>query len=218
MAKCLDAAAKLGWIDVAMTTYSYRIMQDPELQNAVEACHNAGVGLIAMKTQGRPQEKIETKRDKKMAGHFLQKGFTEGQAKIKAVLQDERISSACVGMQDVAILAENVAAALDKTKLTQKDMDVLTQHAKATCSGYCAGRAYICDLALPQAPYISDIMRYLMYYNSYGQHDRAREYFAQIPGNVRKRLLTLDYRLAEARCPQHLPIGELIAEALNKLA
>jgi len=218
MAKCLAAAAKLGWIDAVMTTYSFRIMQDSELQASIEACHKAGIGLIAMKTQGRPQEKIETEKDKKLAGHFLQRGFTEGQAKTKAVLQDERISSACVGMESVSVLTENVAAVLDKTKLTTEDMQVLKKYAQATCSGYCAGCAYICDSALPQVPYISDIMRYLMYYNSYGRHDEARELFAQIPASARNKLLNMDYSPAEARCPQHLPIGKLMADAVRKLA
>ena len=218
MAKCLAAAAKLGWIDVVMTTYSYRIMQDNELQDAIQACHKAGIGLIAMKTQGRPQEKIETKEDKKLAGHFLQKGFTEGQAKIKAVLQDKRFSSACVGMQDVSILAQNVAAVLDKTNLTKQDLKILKEHASATCSGYCAGCAHICDSALPDTPFISDIMRYLMYYNSYGDRNRARELFAQLPSGIRNRLLETDYSLAETRCPQHLPIAKLVAEAVSKMA
>ena len=218
MAKCLAAAARLGWIDVAMTTYSYRIMQDTELQDAIEACHQAGIGIIAMKTQGRPQEKIETEEDKKLAGHFLQKGFTEGQAKIKAVLQDKRISSACVGMQDVSILDQNVAAVLDKTRLTRKDLNVFKTYAQATCSSYCAGCAHICDSALPNAPYVSDIMRYLMYYNSYGDRNRARQLFAQIPGRVRNRLLSIDYSPAEARCPQRLPIGKLVVQAVGKLA
>ena len=218
MAKCLAAAARLGWIDVVMTTYSFRIMQDTQLQDAIEACHKAGIGVIAMKTQGRPQEKIETQEDKKLAGHFLQRGFTKGQAKIKAVLQDKRISSACVGMQNVKILAQNVAAVLDKTELTQQDLDVFNKYARATCSGYCAGCAYICDSALPDTPYVSDIMRYLMYYNSYGNRNRARELFAQIPANVRNKLLRMDYSLAEARCPQCMPIGKLVAEAVSKLS
>jgi len=218
MPKCLAAAAKIGWIDAAMTTYSYRIMQDTELQDAIEACHHAGIGLIAMKTQGRPQEKIETEEDKKLAGHFLAKGFTEGQAKIKAVLQDKRISSACVGMQDVSILNQNVAAVLDKTRLTKQDMEVFNKYAHATCSRFCAGCAHICDTALPDIPYISDIMRYLMYYNSYGDRDRARQLFAQIPSRIKNRLLNIDYSSAEAHCPQQLPIGKLVVQAVNKLA
>jgi aryl-alcohol dehydrogenase-like predicted oxidoreductase len=90
MAQCLAAAAKLGWIDAIMTAYNFRLMQDAEMQAAVEACHKAGVGLIAMKTQAFGQ-KFETEEDKKLVGHFLQRGFTEGQAKIKAVLEDKRI-------------------------------------------------------------------------------------------------------------------------------
>ena len=48
--------------------------------------------------------------------------------------------------------------------------------------------------------------------------DRAKQLFTQIPRNVRDKLLNIDYRHAEARCPQNLPIGNLIAEAVGKLA
>jgi len=215
-AQCLAAAAKLDWIDAIMTSYSFRSMQDKELNAAIEACHKAGIGLIAMKTQGRRQ-KIETEEDKKLAMHFLQRGFTEGQAKIKLVLEDKRFSSACVGMQNVAIVDSNAAAVLDKTKLTQADREIFKQYAQATCSSYCAGCAYICDSALPDVPYVSDIMRYLMYYNSYGEKEMAKEFFAEIPSRIRGKLLSTDYRLAEARCPQHLPIRELITEAVSVL-
>ena len=213
----LAAAASLPWIEAIMTPYNFHLMQDPKLQAAIDACHKAGIGLIAMKTQGMGQ-KVETEADKKLVRHFLQRDFTEAQAKIKLVLEDKRFSSACVGMKNVSILNSDVAAVLDKTKLTRADREVFKEYAKATCSGYCAGCAYICDSALADAPYISDIMRYLMYYNSYGDKDRARELFAQIPARVRNKLLNIDYSLAEARCPQHLPIGELVAEAVSKLA
>jgi len=217
MAQSLISAARLNWIDAIMTRYDFRQMQKPEIQAGIEACHKAGIGLIAIKTQGRRQ-KISTEEDKKLAGHFLKRGFTEAQAKLKVVLEDERICSAAVGMQNVALLTSNVAAVLDKTKLTQADKVIFREHAAANCSGYCAGCAYICESALPDVPYISDIMRYLMYYNSYGEQDRARELFARIPGNVKNRLLNIDYRPAEAQCPQHMPIGKLVAEAVSKLA
>ncbi len=56
-----------------------------------------------------------------------------------------------------------------------------------------------------------------MYYNSYGQQAEAKRLFAQIPAGVRNKLLNIDYSAAEARCPQRLPIRELITEAVNKL-
>jgi len=223
MAKCLAAGAKLDWVDVVMFIHNFRTMQDPELQEAIDACHEAKIGLIAMKTTGKTTIKrfktaIETEADKKMVEHFLQRGFTPEQACIKRALEDKRISSACVQMENTAVLTQNVAAVLDKTALTQADRQLLKEYAEATCDCYCAGCADICDHAVPDAPYISDIMRYLMYYNSYGQKDRARALFAQIPGRVRAKLRSIDYSAAEVRCPQHLPIGKLMAEAVSKLA
>ena len=217
-AKVLAAAAKLPWIEVIMTPYNFRLMQDPELQAAIDACHKAKIGLIAMKTQGMGQKvQVETEADKKLLEHFLQRDFTEGQAKIKLVLEDERFAAACVGMKNVSILNSNVAAVLDKKKLTQADEETLAEYAEATCSGYCAGCADICDAALPSVPYVSDIMRYLMYYNSYGEQAEARRLFAQIPADVRNKLLRMDYTLVESRCPRRMPIGRLIAEAVHKL-
>ena len=229
MARCLAAAAKLDWIDVIMTTYNFRVMQNAELQDAIEACYKANIGLIAMKTialnmrglrriRRHQQNVVETEEDRKLTQHFLQRGFTDGQAKVKVVLEDKRFSTACVGRGSVANLLLNVAATLDKTKLTQADMDVFKEYAQATCNGYCAGCAYICDSALPDVPYVSEVMRYLMYYNSYGEQENARELFAQIPDGIRNKLLSTDYSTVEARCPQHLLIGKLIAEAVSKLA
>jgi len=215
--KCLMAAAKTDWIDAIQFSCNFRLMQGVEMQAAIDACHKAGIGLIAMKTQGGRQAAADSEADKKMIAHFLQKGFTEGQAKIKAVIQDERISTACVAMGSTAMLMTNIAAVLDKTKLTQADMEALRQYAAATCSGYCAGCAEICESVVAQAP-ISDVMRYLMYYNSNGDKEGAKQLFAQLPADVKKRLLNIDYSVAEARCPQHLPIGKFVAEAVSKLA
>jgi predicted aldo/keto reductase-like oxidoreductase len=217
MEKCLMAASKLNWIDAIMTSYNVTLMQNPQMQEAVQACHEAGVGLIAMKVLLGVQKRQPEAEDK-MVTHFLDKGYTREQALIKAVLEDKRITAACVRMENVTMLRSNVAAVLDKTKLTKQDRLVLNSYAQAVCSGYCAGCGNICDQALPDTPCVSDVMRCLMYYNSYGDRDGARELFAQIPAGIRSRLRAADYSLAEVRCPQRLPIAELVAEAVRKLA
>ena len=215
MAPCLAAASKLDWIDAVLTTYNFRVMNEPELQDAVEACHQADIGLTAMKTQGKASEADQAK---KLTEHFLQKGFTEGQAKIKLVLEDKRFASAAVRMENVALLTTNVAAVLDKTELTRADKNVFTEYARETCAGYCAGCANICENALPDVPCISEVMRYLMYYNSYGDRTTAKNLFAQLPADVRSRLLATDFSPAERLCPQRIPIGKFVAEAVTKLA
>lgn len=219
MTELLEYAAKLKWVDAIMHSYNFRLMQDAKLSTAMDVCHKASIALIAMKTQGQKVKKIETEEDRKMVSHFLSRGFTEGQAKIKAVLQDKRITAACVGRDNIAHLILNVAAVQDKTKLKAGDIKVLAEYAQATCTGYCAGCANICESLLPaDMCYVSDIMRYLMYYNCYGETDNARGKFAKIPTKVRAKLLITDYSLAEARCPQRLEIGRLMVEAVSKLA
>ena len=218
MAKCLMGASKLNWIDAIMTTYNFRLMQDRDMQAAVEACYQAGIGLIAMKTQGPGPIKPDSLQDQKLAGHFLKQGYTEHQAKLKAVWQDKRIASICSQMPSVAILGTNVAAAIDKTKLTRADNDVLSQYAQATCSDYCAGCSHICHGAAPETPCVSEVMRYLMYYHNYGDQRRARQLFAELPRQLRDRLTKTDYHLAEAHCPQRLPIAKLMSLACRELA
>jgi hypothetical protein len=67
-------------------------------------------------------------------------------------------------------------------------------------------------------PYVSDVMRYLMYYNNYGEEKKARKLFSEIPAIARHKFLETDYTLAEKFCPQRLPIASLMREAMNKLA
>jgi len=211
----LAPAAKLGWVDAILVTYNFRLTKDEEMQKAIDACDKAGVALTAMKVQGL---KVENESDQKMMDHFTQKGFTPGQAKIKAVLEDQRIASVTVGMTSVALVTENAAAVLDKTKLGVDDKKVLEQYADATCSGYCAGCAHICGAAVPEVACVSEVMRSLMYYNSYGDKEMAKQAFAEIPAEVRAKLLKVDYRAAEARCPQRMPIAKLVAQAVTQLA
>jgi predicted aldo/keto reductase-like oxidoreductase len=215
MQKNLYEASKLGWVDAILTTHNFRLTKDAGMQKAIDACQKAGVALTAMKTQGL---RVETDDDKKVMEQFTVKGFTQGQAKIKAVFEDERISAITVGMNSVAQIAENAAAVLDKTKLSLEDKMALEQYAKDTCSGYCAGCANICNAAVPQAPYVSNVMRSLMYHNSYDNEQMARQTFAEIPADVRAQLLNIDYSAAEARCPQRMPIARLVQQAVEKLA
>ncbi len=215
MAECLMAASKLDWIDAIMTSWNFRLMQDKKMQKAVDACHKANIGLISMKVMGLP---ISSDGDKKLTQHFVKKGFSEGQAKLKAVLEDKRFAASCVTMENTALISANAAAALDKTRITQADMKVLREYALGSCSSYCTGCVQHCMAALPEAPIVSDVMRYLMYYNSYGDEARAQELFSEIPLSMRNRLAKLDYTAAERKCPQKLPIGIFMKEALEKLS
>jgi predicted aldo/keto reductase-like oxidoreductase len=121
-------------------------------------------------------------------------------------------------MGSIAVLSSNVAAATDKTKLESADLKALQKYAENTCSGYCAGCSDICESAMGQETHIADVMRYLMYYKSYGDAARAREHFAELPSPIRMSIGKLDYSKAESVCPHKVSIGELMKEAKTLLA
>jgi len=118
----------------------------------------------------------------------------------------------------MTILQANAAAALDKTKLSFQDKQLLEQYAQKTAFGYCAGCANLCESVIKGNVPISDIMRYLMYYYNYGDHRRAIRLFKTIPSTTRKRLANFDYSRAEHLCPQNIPIAKLMKKAVEKLA
>ncbi len=217
MEECLMGASKLGWIDGIMMTYNYRLMHTDRMRAAVDACTEAGIGLTAMKTQGGGAVKTHTETELKMAGRFLEKGFTDGQAKLKAVWKNPQIATICSRISNLTLLMTNVAAAMNKTKLSAGDMKLLQQYAYETGSDYCAGCSRICESALPNPAPVARVMRYLMYSRSYGEHEQAKAKYKKLPAETRRRMTRLDYSMAEKKCPQKMVIGKLMQEAAREL-
>ncbi len=213
MEDCLLRAAKEDWIDVVMFTYNFRIMQTPKMKEAIAASVDKGIGLVAMKTQGGGQVSTESETELQLAGRFLKRGFTDKQARIKAVLENPNIASVCSQMPSLTIVSSNVAAVRDQTRLTQGDFELFEKFAAETRESYCAGCGRICHEAVEEAVPISEVMRCLMYYRDYGERDLAREVYAGLTVQAREKLTQVDYSLAEKACPQKLAISRLMLEA-----
>jgi len=216
MEVCMQAASRLGWIDGIMMSYNYRLMHTADMRRAMDACAQAGIGLTAMKSQGGGQVKTDNETELKLAGRFMQKGFTDAQAKLKAVWEDPNIASICTEMPNMTLLMSNVAAAMDKTKLSTREMNLLKQYAGETSSDYCTGCVDICESVAGEIP-IGDVMRFLMYARGYGDRQRARTNFHKIPIGVRRQMEAVDYGPAEKRCPRNMAIGRLMHTALDEL-
>jgi predicted aldo/keto reductase-like oxidoreductase len=218
------AAAKLGCIDGIMMSYNYRLMTQDHMKRAVEACVESGIGLTAMKTQAAFTANFyasigsETDEALKMTKNFLRKGYTAEQARLKAVWDNPNIASICSAMPNMTILRENVSAALDKKNLSEGDINRLKQYAQRTAPGYCAGCASICESAVDFDVPISDILRYSMYYHSYGERNEAVRLFSTLPTEVKENLLRADYTGAETHCPQKVEIGKVLRAVRHHLA
>src|SRR5947207_963467 len=93
-----------------------------------------------MKTQGsEPAMKDAWQRFEK-AGKW-----NKYQAVLKAVWEDERMTAAISHMDTFEKLRENVAAALDRTSLTEAEKGALERYAAATRSYACDGCDHLCD-------------------------------------------------------------------------
>ncbi len=207
----LNKAATLAWIDAIMFRYNFREYGNKELNVAMDACHKSNVGLIAMKTQGSSVSFDD--RVKKFEGSK----FSRQQAVLKAVWEDERISAAVSHMDTLEKMKDNIAAALDQSKLSAADHEALQRYAMDTQHLYCAGCSHICGRALPAGIEVGTTLRYLMYHDTYGDSEKARELFAQLPPEAR-RFNGVDFTQATALCPHRIDIAKHMQRAAEVLA
>ena len=149
---------------------------------------------------------------------FVDHGMTKHQARLKAVWENPQIAGICSHMDSLAILQENVAAALDRTALSGRDRSLLAHYARRSATAYCAGCGDVCESLLDAAVPVADVMRCLMYAHSYNDYQMAREAMARLPSDTRERLLRTDYTRAEKHCPQRMAIGTLMRRAADELS
>jgi predicted aldo/keto reductase-like oxidoreductase len=212
VAELLTLAAKTPWVDSVMFRYNFRQYGNKELNVAIDACVKAGVGLIAMKTQGSAVS-FEQQWQK-----FQQTGkWNKYQAVMKAVWADERISGAVSDMDSLEKIRENAEAARDPKSLGALDVEELRRYALATRSLACDGCDHLCARHLSAPIPVATTLRYLMYHDSYGKRDQARALYQALPEAAR-RVDSLDFEAASAACPNGLDLAQHLKRAAQILA
>jgi predicted aldo/keto reductase-like oxidoreductase len=142
------------------------------------------------------------------------------QAVMKAVWADERIAGAVSDMDNLDKLRENIAASLDKTKLTQAEVESLYKYAAATRSVTCDGCDHLCSPHLEGAGAALEIgptLRYLMYHDVYGKSELAKELFRKLPPAART-INNVDFTRAQSACPHNVDIAHWMRRATEVLA
>lgn len=204
----LSAAATLGWVDVALAACNYRSLLDPATADALAACRAAGVGIIAMKTQGLKSVPNDPVHDAEVHARFQDRGYTLPQARMQAVWDDPSVASICSKMPNTRILKENLAAARHGVPLSPADRGALDEHAEGTKGAWCDGCSR-CEEAsgLP----VPEVLRALMYDHGYGEPERARALVHAVlpdawpdPERV---------AAAEAACPAGVRVAAALADA-----
>jgi predicted aldo/keto reductase-like oxidoreductase len=207
VAELMMQAARLPWVDSIMFRYNFRKYGDRELNAAIDACKKADIGLIAMKTQGSEASFEDTWKRFEKTGRW-----NKYQAVLKAVWADERITAAVSHMDTFEKLKENIAAALDDTKLGARELQALERYAAATRKEACDGCDHLCNPAVDAPVEIGTTLRYLMYHDVYGEAERAQRLFRALPRGAR-RLKGVDFAPARRICPHGVDVVALMARA-----
>ncbi|MFM1802141.1 MAG: hypothetical protein RJA81_1493 [Planctomycetota bacterium] len=201
----INAAVDCGWIDQIMLKYNFRDKVNADgLEKALDRAHKANIGLVAMKTQGGAEASYPDRH-----ADYVQKGFKKEVAAIKTVWADPRISCVVSEMTTFSDLRENVAAS--KTPLTAMETKLLEQYRERTANMYCHGCGQLCETA-SRGVKVSEVMRYLRYYEAYGKRHAARALYQALPPEARM-MADLKVDQLDASCPHNLPVSALLQKA-----
>jgi len=154
----LQAVVEDGYYDCVLVAVNFR--SPPDLFDTIERAAEAGVGVIAMKTQnggyrGGPVP-----------------GQTPHQAALRYVLEKQGIATAVPGMLSSSMVEENLAAVLGKGGLA--DLVALEAYRADLRGRACS----FCSACLSQCRYGTgglDAVRVAMYAEGYGDARLARE-------------------------------------------
>jgi uncharacterized protein len=154
MAPLLREAAKLDYHDVALVSYNFT--HSKEMKEAVAMAAQAGIGIVAMKTQsgGYKKERME--------------GLNPHQAALKYVLRDTNIAATVPGVTTIEEIEE--CAAVMGQSISKRDLDeVKAYHAflDGRICTLCGGCTGACPYGVPYG----DLLRAVMYHDGY-QNDR----------------------------------------------
>lgn len=197
----IDAAIETKFYDTLLVAFNFK--KPKEVIDAAKRAYEAGLGVIAMKTQAKGGY------DTKELGDI-----TPHQAALKWVLQHEFVTTTIPGFTAFEQIDENLKVM--GMKLTRLDRKSLYRYAKRIDKTYCR----MCDECSGTCQYgvdISENMRALMYAEGYGDVELGKETFYQISATARATVCS-DCDSCTAKCVNGLNIEARMQKANQMLA
>jgi len=185
--------------DILQTMYSFA--SAASYGPVIDKLHQAGVGVVAMKVMARARP--ARRGDPIPPAPPRPANF--GSAALKWVLRNPNIGTTVPSMTDIDQLEQNFSV-MASQQFTDADAKVLTARLEeitpyfCRMCGECAGQ---CVKGLP----VSDLVRFVMYADGYGQFPLGRENYQRLSVEHQQ------VRCADcADCPVHCPHGVRVAE------
>jgi len=169
----IQAAADGGFLDALMVQYTPFYERGGAFDRALTACHEKGIGLIAMKTlrhAGNVPKRLP---------EFEELGLTTHQAILHAVWSDPRISAICNSLRNTDQMKSSIASAHGYKKpldvsLFGRLKDAVLASRRTMCPG-CPS----CDAKVASTPFaFRDVARYVTYFEQDNNRQSRDQYLA----------------------------------------
>jgi hypothetical protein len=190
-----------------MLKFNPWLSKDEPLSKALDACHEANIGLVSMKQIAGQALRITQERVPSLAARKL----SPGQGLLHAIWTDERFSSSCVTMRNLDQTSENVDAARRFEPLKQTELDELHEAllpAGPTMCPNCDGRR---ALAAGTRARLGDLARFYTYHEEHGIRGWARECCAKLAQDERD-WSGADLEAAREACHHKLDFAKILPE------
>jgi hypothetical protein len=167
-----------------------------------------GVAVVAMKSLAAAR-KIDYKP-------FMKDGVTVRQAVIKWMLAQPGIDCVSITMRSVEMIDEFVAAS-GRPELTPEEKKALKGYGMLLDRDYCRPGCGGCVAACPNGVPIADILRYRLYFGSYGEEKHAMSLYRKLPRERSAERCASCDGPCEANCPHRLAIRSKLLAAHEEL-
>jgi len=204
----IEAAIKCGKIDVVLVGYNFAT--DSKVGDAIAAAHKAGLGVVGMKVMAGGYRRM---KPGEKAYDVMKRDGAPGAA-LRWVLNNPNIDTTIPSITDMEQLDENYKAMSEK--FTASDEKVLAEQLDFIRPLYCR-QCGACDGKCPQGLPVSDVLRYLMYADGYGQYPLARERFLELSSEVTG-VRCRECSGCTIQCPNGVQVSERLIRAQELLA
>ena len=197
----IRAAAGSGFWDVVLTSYNFRQTHREEVSEAISKAADAGLGVVAMKTQ---------------AGVYWDRSRRQRinmKAALKWVLQDENVHTTIPAFSNHEEMREDLSIMEDLRLTPEERRDLRIGTNSGSAGLYCQQ----CRQCLPQCPArleIPGLMRAYMYAFGHNQPEKAAE---TLRGWDSARLACRDCTTCAVRCALGFDIRSRALELYNAL-
>ena len=184
-----ERALELPWVETIMFPYNIVETQGEEL---MRRCTEKNIGFIVMKP---------------LAGGAIE----DARLALRWILQNDDVSVVIPGMAEEREIEENLAAAADRSPLTQAELSKIQTIRDSLGTQFCRR----CNYCAPCTAGISIYSIFLMdgYLSRYGLEDWARARYAAMDKTAAD---CVGCGVCESRCPYHLPIRQMMKQAVEK--